>query len=205
MDPLEIYENLKEKIIWLDLKPGSALNLVELSKSFGVSRNPVTIALTRLDAEEWIVRQGSHYVVNPLTLNRIREITEIRSVLEVQANIWAMHRITPQEIDALESLKNEINNLDDKSSNKEIVKLDVKFHSIIFKASKNVQLSILLERMLCHYLRFWLSFTGNINRSSFFSQAFEIIKAIKDKDEMRLRAASVEHIKVSLDEIMGMS
>ena len=34
MDPLEIYENLKEKIIWLDLKPGSALNLLELSKSY---------------------------------------------------------------------------------------------------------------------------------------------------------------------------
>ena len=170
-----------------------------------VSRNPVTIALTRLDAEEWVVRQGSHYVVNPLTLNRIREITEIRSVLEVQANIWAMHRITPEDLEALRHLKSEINNLDDNSSNKEIVKLDVKFHSIIFKATRNSHLATLLERMLCHYLRFWLSFTGKIDRSSFFSQAYEIIGAIEDKDEMRLRAASVEHIKVSLDEIMGMS
>ncbi len=203
MDPLEIYANLKEQIIWLDLKPGNALNLVELSKSFGVSRNPITIALTRLDAEEWVVRQGTHFVVNPLTLNRIREITEIRSVLEVQANIWAMHRITPDELDALRHLKSEINNLDDKSSNKEIVKLDVKFHSILFKASRNSHLATLLERMLCHYLRFWLSFTGNIDRTSFFSQAFNIIKAIEDKDEMRLRAASIEHIKVSLDQIMG--
>lgn len=203
MDPLEIYANLKEQIIWLDLKPGSALNLVELSKSFGVSRNPITIALTRLDAEEWVVRQGTHFVVNPLTLNRIREITEIRSVLEVQANIWAMHRITPDELDTLRHLKSEINNLDDKSSNKEIVKLDVKFHSILFKASRNSHLATLLERMLCHYLRFWLSFTGNIDRTSFFSQAFNIIKAIEDKDEMRLRAASIEHIKVSLDQIMG--
>lgn len=205
MDPLEIYENLKEKIIWLDLKPGSALNLVKLSKSFGVSRNPITIALARLDAEEWVVRQGSHYVVNPLTLNRIREITEIRSVLEVQANIWAMHRITPEELDTLKRLKSEINNLDDKSSNKEIVKLDVKFHTIIFKATRNSQLATLLERMLCHYLRFWLSFSGNIDRSSFFSQAYEIIAAIEDKDELRLRTASAEHIRVSLDEIMGMS
>ena len=203
MDPLEIYANLKEKIIWLDLKPGSALNLVELSKSFGVSRNPITIALTRLDAEEWVVRQGTHFVVNPLTLNRIREITEIRSVLEVQANMWAMHRITSEELDSLRHLKSEINNLDDKSSNKKIVKLDVKFHSILFKASRNSHLATLLERMLCHYLRFWLSFTGNIDRTSFFSQAFNIIKAIEDKDEMRLRAASIEHIKVSLDQIMG--
>ncbi len=52
MDPYKIYEILKEKIIWLDIKPGSALNLSELADSFNVSRNPLTIAFTRLDAEE---------------------------------------------------------------------------------------------------------------------------------------------------------
>ena len=203
MDPLEIYTILKEKIIWLDLKPGSTLNLIEQAESFGVSRNPITIALTRLDAEEWVVRQGSHFVVRPLTLSRIREITEIRSVLEIQANLWAMQRITSDEMDELKRLKKEIDKLDDRASNKEIVKLDVKFHSILFKASKNSQLATLLDRMLCHYLRFWLSFTRNIDKNSFFNQAFDIIKAIEDKDEVRLRAASVEHIRVSLDEIMG--
>ncbi len=203
MDPLGIYTILKEKIIWLDLKPGSTLNLIEQAESFGVSRNPITIALTRLDAEEWVVRQGSHFVVRPLTLSRIREITEIRSVLEVQANLWAMQRITSDEMDELKRLKKEIDKLDDRASNKEIVKLDVKFHSILFKASKNSQLATLLDRMLCHYLRFWLSFTRNIDKNSFFNQAFDIIKAIEDKDEVRLRAASVEHIRASLDEIMG--
>lgn len=128
MDPLEIYTILKEKIIWLDLQPGSTLNLVELADVFGVSRNPITIALTRLDVEEWVIRQGSHFVVSPLTLSRIREITEIRSVLEVQANLWAMRRITPNELDELNHIKAEIDKLDESASNKEIVKLDVKFH-----------------------------------------------------------------------------
>ena len=128
MDPLKIYTILKEKIIWLDLKPGSTLNLVEQAEFFGVSRNPITIALTRLDAEEWVIRQGSHFVVSPLTLNRIREITEIRSILEVQANLWAMHRITSAEKDELNHFKKEIAKLDESASNKEIVKLDVKFH-----------------------------------------------------------------------------
>ena len=204
LDPLEIYSNLKEKIIWLDLKPGTALNLVELAESFGVSRNPITIALTRLDAEEWVVRQGSHFVVSPLTLDRIREITEIRSVLEVQANIWAMHRINSEEMKALRGLEDEIHRLDDRATNKDIVKLDAKFHSILYKATKNAQLALLLDRMLHHYLRFWLSFTRNIDRESFFNQAFDILKAIEAKDEVRLRASSVEHIRVSLDEIMGM-
>jgi DNA-binding GntR family transcriptional regulator len=91
------------------------------------------------------------------------------------------------------------------SSNKEVVKLDIIFHSILFEASKNSQLSSLLDRILCHYLRFLLSFTRNINRNSFFHQAFEIMKAIEDKDEDRLHAAGVEHNKVSLDKNIGRS
>ena len=205
MDPLKIYTILKEKIIWLDLKPGSTLNLVEQAEFFGVSRNPITIALTRLDAEEWVIRQGSHFVVSPLTLSRIREITEIRSILEVQANLWVMHRITSAEMDELNRFKEEIDKLGESASNKEIVKLDVKFHSILFKAAKNSQLATLLDRMLCHYLRFWLSFTRNIDKNAFFNQAIEIIQAIEDKDETRLRHATLEHIRVSLDEIMGMT
>ena len=67
MDPIKIYADLKEKIIWLDIEPGATLNLVELAKSYGVSRNPVMIALTRLNVEEWVVRQGVHFVVSPLT------------------------------------------------------------------------------------------------------------------------------------------
>jgi DNA-binding GntR family transcriptional regulator len=48
MDPSDIFSNLKEKIIWLDLETEEMLNLVELAQSYGVSRNPVTTAVTRL-------------------------------------------------------------------------------------------------------------------------------------------------------------
>jgi DNA-binding GntR family transcriptional regulator len=203
MDPSEIYLDLKEKIIWLDLKPGSALNLVELAESYGVSRNPVTIAVTRLVSEEWVERQGAQYVVSPLTLTRIREVTEIRSILETQANLWAMQRISPEEIKQLRELAAEIQNLNEATPNKEMVKLDVRFHSILFRATRNNQLATMLDRMLCHYLRFWLSFPQSINKGSFFDQALEMISAIEAKDEVRLHAASAEHIEVSLNEIMG--
>ena len=79
MNPQSIYEDLRQKIVWLELKPGWTLNLVELSKSYEVSRNPVMIALTRLDAEEWVVRNGVHFVVSPLTVDRMREAVTVRS------------------------------------------------------------------------------------------------------------------------------
>ena len=205
MDPLAIYEDLKEKIIWLDLEPGSTLNLVELADQYKVSRNPITIALTRLDAEEWVVRSGSHFVVSPLTVDRIREITEIRSVMEVQANIWALHRISPEALERLRALREEIRKLNDNATNREIVKLDVKFHCMIYHETKNNQLANMLKRMLNHYLRFWLAGPNPIKREKFFQEAIEIIEAFEAKDEIRLKAASTAHIKASLDEIMGLS
>ena len=205
MDPIAIYEDLKEKIIWLELAPGNTLNLAELADSYGVSRNPVMLALTRLNAEEWVVRNGVHFVVSPLTLDRMREITEIRAVMETQANIWAMSRITPDGLKELHALQAEIDHLDPGATKKQIIELDFKFHRLIYRETQNNQLVQLLERLLSHYLRFWLSVPQSIKPDTFFSEAREIIRALEAKDEVGLRAASTAHIKVSLDTIMGLA
>lgn len=78
MDLASIQEAIKEKIIWLEFKPGSTFNMSDLAKDFGVSRNPITLVLTRLEAEGWVVRHGSHFGVTPLSLDRIKETVEIR-------------------------------------------------------------------------------------------------------------------------------
>ena len=203
MNPLSIFEDLKKKIIWLDIKPGAALNLVELAKQYEVSRNPVTVALTRLEAEEWVERNGSHFVVSALTLERMRDITEIRLMMEVQANIWAMHRISDSGLRQLGVLKDRIKKVDKDLSKKKIVELDVEFHRLIYWGTQNVQLANMLDRLLNHYLRFWLSRPSPIKTKEFFNEVLDMIEALESKDEFGLRAACTTHVKVSLDEIMG--
>ena len=203
MDPGKIYELLREKIIWLDLMPESYLNLSELAESFGVSRTPIKEVLILLQAEGWVLRHGSHFMVTPLSLVRIKEITEIRNVMEVQANIWAMNRINTGELAALGELKKEILEIGDVPSNRQLVEMDVKFHRTLFQATKNNQLAQMLERLLIHYLRFWLSIPREIEPRSFFAETLDIIQAVEAKDDVRLRATSAAHIKNSVDEIMG--
>lgn len=202
MDPMEIYEDLKSRIIWLDFPPGSVLNQLELAQAYGVSRSPVTLALTRLHVEEWVVRQGSHFVASPLTLERMREITEIRSVLELQANVWAMHRITAEGLAELKALGREIENLDASAGKKEMFQLDYRFHSLLYREARNHQLAQLLEHILGHYIRFWLADPNEIQAQVFFAEATEIISAIEARDEITLRASTGMHIKVSLNRIM---
>jgi len=205
MDLKDIYEDLKEKIIWLELKPGSPLNVVELAKSYGVSRTPVTIALHRLDAEGWVVHNGTYFTVSPLTVNGIREMTEIRAVLEMRANLWAMNRITPEGLAELRALREEIVALSPETSKEEILRLDVRFHRLIFRETHNEQLAQMLDQLLSQYTRFWLSGPHDRSPQDLNVDTLEIIRAIETKDEIGLRAATTSHIKFSLDRILGLS
>lgn len=179
------------------------MNLSDLAKEFNVSRTPIKEVLISLQAEEWIMRHGSHFIVTPLSLERIREITEIRMVMEVQANLWAMERITPLELAELDRIREQIATFTEKSSNQSIVDFDFTIHQTIFKTAKNIQLAKLLERLLSHYLRFWLSIPRQIDHTLFFLEALELIEAIKKKDAAVIRECTIRHIRNSVAQIMG--
>lgn len=203
MEPIAIYEDIKEKIIWLEYQPESTFNLTELAKDYGVSRNPITLALTRLETENWVNRHGSHFVVSPLSLSRIREITEIRVLVEPKAYVWAMERITPEEVDELGKLKTEIQKLNKSVSVREITRLDLKFHRLLYRASRNNELARLLERLLSNYMRFWLSIPRKIDSETVFHEHIEIVDAMLAKDEKLLRSLSLNVIKRSMNGIIG--
>jgi DNA-binding GntR family transcriptional regulator len=205
MEPNEILETLKRKIIWLDLLPESVLNLSTLAESFGVSRTPVKEVLIFLQAEGWILRQESRFIVTPLAFERIREITEIRSIVEVQANVWAMHRMPSKELASLHDLVDEIRALSDTATKRRLVELDFKFHRTLYQGTKNNQLAQMLERLLSHYLRFWLFLDREIEVNSFFAEVIKIAEAMEAKDEAKVKEASVVHIRKSVNEIMGFS
>ncbi len=205
MDPGQIYSALRKKIIHLELSPESVLNLSDLAKEFGVSRTPIKEALISLQAEEWIKRHGSHFIVTPLSLERIREITEIRMVMEVQANIWAMERISPQEMNELIRIREKIGTFSESSSNQSIVDFDFTIHHFIFKVAKNLHLAKILERILSHYLRFWLSIPRQIDHKVFFTESLELIDAIRCKDGDLVRENTTRHIRNSVAQIMGTS
>jgi DNA-binding GntR family transcriptional regulator len=201
METYKIFEVIYQQIINLDLLPEKVLNLSELAELFKVSRTPIKEALISLQAEGLVIRHGSQFMVTPLSLDRIKEITEIRSVLEVQANIWAMNRATAAELEKLEELNNEILQLDEDASNRKIVELDQRFHHFIYKTTKNTQLAQFLKKLLNHYTRFCLYIPREIKPKPFFKETLKMIKALKAKDEAQLRMATIAHIRESLDEI----
>lgn len=203
MDKNKIYNSLRQKIVWLELQPERILNLSELADMFGVSRRLIKEVLIHLYADGWIQRLGPHFQVAPLSLDQIREVTEIRVGLEVKANIWAMKRIKPDELENLYRWRESVFKLGDKVDYRIIVEQDLRFHRLVFSAAKNNQLSNILERLLERYLRFWLAIPREINVQQFFMEAILLIQAIEEKDEDMIKDCSRRHIMNSIMEIVG--
>ena len=123
-------------------------------------------------------------------------------VLSIQLNAHSI-RDNYRRLENLKELGNKILNFDNNSTNQNIVDFDFKIHHYIFKVSKNTHLARLLERLLCHYLRFWLSIPRQIDIKSFFVEVSELIQAIENKDETLVKECTTAHIRKSVAEIMG--
>ena len=201
METNKIYIELHKKIVNLNLLPESVLNLSEIAKIYDVSRTPVKEALILLQVEGLVIRHGSHFMVTPLSLDRIREITEIRLVLEVQTHIWAMNRAEEKEKKELRNIKDKILTLEKSARKKRIVELDYEFHRLMYKAAKNTQLTQFLEKLLCHYTRFWLYIAKEVKPANFFKETLKMIDAVENKDENAIRRSTTAHITESVEEI----
>ena len=81
-----VYNNLRRRIRELSLPPGTSLRKEDIAAALGVSRAPVSEAITRL-ADEALVdvfpQHGSF--VAPIRAQDVRESLFIRTALEVEA------------------------------------------------------------------------------------------------------------------------
>src|SRR5208337_1086297 len=82
----KVYEVLRDRIVNNVLKPQEFLNEQALSEDLGVSKTPIREALQQLEHSRLVViipNKGC-YVAN-ISIDRIREIFEIRTILECAA------------------------------------------------------------------------------------------------------------------------
>ena len=96
-------------------------------------------------------------MVSLLTVEQMRDITELRILLEQEAANWAMERLTENGRNDFDVLRERMENMGPEADNLDIVKLDFEFHRIIYRETQNRCLVKIVEKMLSQYLRFWLS------------------------------------------------
>jgi DNA-binding GntR family transcriptional regulator len=196
-----ILDDLRKRIVRLEIQPEEILNLSELAKQYKVSRTPIKETCLILESEGWLLRNGTQFMVTPLSMDRMREISELRSIVEVQAYVWALRRMSGDELQELRKLKQDILKIGEIADYYTMFDLELRFHLLIHQAVHNTTVKNLLDKCLNHYTRYWLSKKPHITYKTFFKSPLEMIQAFEDRNEARIRKLVVEHLNMSVEEI----
>ena len=203
MNSKKIHEVLRNQIIHLEMEPEHIINVSDLAASFGISRTPIKEALILLQGEGWILRHASHFMVTPLSFKRLKDNVEIRLMMEPQAYVWAMERMTDAHKKELLALKQQMEEISPDEPAKTYGQLDQKFHETLLRATNNQELYAILSRVIGQCLRYWLSPIER-DKPNYFNSALEIIDAVLKKDTDKLKETTAQHIKMSLIEVQLM-
>jgi GntR family transcriptional regulator, rspAB operon transcriptional repressor len=186
------YAALREMIIRLEVEPGTVLDDRILTKKLGVGRTPLREAIHSLAAEKLVVivpRRGAF--VAEIRDGDAWQLYEVRLQAERMAARLAAERVTPEQLERLESL---FAGLPEDYSFVNDSEIDWKFHKGIAEATQNRYLLDTIERLytLGSRLRF-LRYPGYENVEA-LTDYRAVLAALRKRDPERAEAAMVLHI-----------
>jgi DNA-binding GntR family transcriptional regulator len=151
----EAYLRIRERIVSLDMPPGSVVNETRLREELRIGRTPIREALQRL-ARENLVRSIPHRgtFVTDINITDLARITEVRVVLEGHAARLAAERLSAADRDSFAEL---LERLEERPGldQRQLMRLDQQIHREIYRAARNPFLQSTLERYFNLSLRLW--------------------------------------------------
>lgn len=149
------YQIIKEKIITIQMQPGSAIREADLMKELKLGRTPIREALKRLQVESLVVSAPRRGIsVAEIAITDLVQIYEIRVELEALGARLAALRITPEQLDELRGLVEEYHQADKKDKYL-LMDLDCRFHDLLSRATRNNFLRNELDLFHNLSLRIW--------------------------------------------------
>ena len=142
------YEQVKERIIKLELKPDSTINRVNLEKELGVSRTPMREALQKLEGEGLVAQQANGtFKVSSISKKEVKELFKIRSKLEGILIEEAIDHLDQESINHLTYLTDMIKVTSKLESRDETENYGSRFHEEIYRLSGNEIVLVLLDQL----------------------------------------------------------
>jgi len=196
----EAYLRIRDRIVSLEMPPGSVVNEARLRENLNIGRTPIREALQRL-ARENLVKSVPHRgtFVTDVNITDLARITEVRVVLEAHAARLAAEKLASTDRGAIEDLLAVVERRS-VTDQRELMQLDQKIHQLVYRATRNPFLEATLERYLNLSLRLWyLVLDREIRLREAVDEHVELLKAILSGDGdlaekiMRRHVTGFEH------------
>ncbi|MEK3890121.1 GntR family transcriptional regulator [Bacillus sp. FSL K6-3431] len=192
------YNKLKQKILNLELEPGTKISENEIAEEFKVSRTPVREAFMKLAQEELLdIIPQSGTIVSRINLEHVEEGRFIREKLETEIVALACENFPEEYLFRLETNIALQELCVGKNNYHQLYELDVEFHRIIFHGCGKARTWDMLQLLNSHFNRLrMLRLSRDSNWEHIISQHKEIYELINNKDAERARCVMVKHLRM---------
>ena len=191
-----VFERIKESIIAQDFPAGQILNERKLAQELDVSRTPVREAIQMLEREGWVeVIPWRGAIVKAVTIADIEETFRLRMAIEPLIIDLTIHKLGPEEIQAIEDLWEEQLRLSQRKEAKDFILRDQDFHLFLAGLTGNRRLCQIMGQLRDTHLRLGVE---AIQRETRFEGTLEehreIIDALKAGAIVKARQAMLDHL-----------
>lgn len=195
----QIVEHLRERILALDLAPGTVLSRATLQKQFGLSQTPVRDALLKLE-EEGLVTVYPQYatLVSRIDLNKARQAHFMRRAIEADVVRLLAERRPEGVVDDLRRA-NDLLRAEAKAQDYAFfLQLDREFHHRLFQYADLLWIWPILLGQLGHLDRLRRLNLPNVGMDRVVRQHDDIVAGIAAGDPDAAEAALRDHLANTL-------
>jgi DNA-binding GntR family transcriptional regulator len=197
---LQIYHQLREMVLSLDLAPGERLTERWLESRFEGSRTPIRAALARLESEDLVGRDGRAWVVAPIDLGEIDALAEFREPLETTAVRLASARASAADIDAIEAL---LDACQPGTPRDEWHRVGTDFHVAVARLSRNPFLVKAIGGVMTRLARArWLEVWTEPSREQAWAEHRRILGHIRRNEPDEAAREAAEHVRDTRDRLV---
>ena len=202
------YDNLKQRIINGELKPGYRLREEDLSAEMNISRAPIREALNMLERDGFttiVPRKGA--LVSEVLKEDIRYIWEMRALLEPYAARLSADHIPAEKIEEVK--KKLLKVLDHPEDLAQYVNSDLEVHQMLADYLENRFLKSTLENMKAHSLRIrWAAEYDNEETQAGIVEAatrehMEIVQALEKREGDLVYRTVKQHLENGSERLVG--
>ncbi|MGB9866871.1 MAG: GntR family transcriptional regulator [Bacillota bacterium] len=201
----QAYQRIKKAILSLSLSPEQPLVETAIAQQLGVSKTPVRDALRRLEKEGLVVFYPyKGFYVAPISREDVREVYQLRGVLEGFAARVAAQSMSQDDLQALEQLLRQAEEALAQSKEAQCRELGKQFHRALVHAVRNRRLEAILGNLSDHEERFYnllFGIPGRLQRS--LAEHWEIFRLIQMGDGHKAEAAVHAHVDSFLRDFLA--